>query len=157
LFLPLLNHLAWIGAGIVGVAYLLVYLIARYWGALLPYLAEFGVAADGRAGMRTALIYLANILGSATGSILTGFVLSDRLGLVALGAVLVAASFTCAALLAIALPLPRSGKLLHASLAAGLALLAMIAIPHASAAVLETLQWKGAPEAVPLADIVENR
>jgi spermidine synthase len=157
LFLPLLNHLAWLGAGIVGVAYLLVYLIARYWGALLPYLAEFGVAADGRAGMRTALLYLANILGSATGAIVTGFVLTDSLGLVALGAALVVGSFACAALLAIALPLRRSAKLLQTSLAAGLALLALVAVPRASGKVLETLQWKGAPEATPLVDIVENR
>jgi hypothetical protein len=46
LFLPLLGHLAWLDRGVVGVAILLVYLFARYWGALLPYLAELGVAAD---------------------------------------------------------------------------------------------------------------
>ena len=46
LFLPLLDHLVWLGSGIVGVAFLLVYLVARFWGSLLPYLAEFGVAAD---------------------------------------------------------------------------------------------------------------
>ena len=81
LFLPLLDHLAWLDRGIIGVAMLMVYLVARFWGALLPYLAELGVAADGQAGMRTALLYLANILGAAAGSILTGFVLMDRLGL----------------------------------------------------------------------------
>jgi hypothetical protein len=72
LFLPLLGHLAWFERGIVGVAIVLVYLVARFWGALLPYLAELGVAADGRAGMRTAWLYLANILGSAAGSFRTG-------------------------------------------------------------------------------------
>jgi len=46
-FLPLLDHLAWRGAGVAGVAFVLVYFVARYWGTLLPYLAEFGVAADG--------------------------------------------------------------------------------------------------------------
>ena len=80
LFLPLLGHLAWLDRGIVGVAILMVYLVARFWGALLPYLAELGVAADGHAGMRTALLYLANILGSAAGSIITGFVLMEHLG-----------------------------------------------------------------------------
>jgi len=49
----LLDHLAWLGAGISGVAFVLVYFVARYWGSLLPYLAEFGVAADDHAGMRT--------------------------------------------------------------------------------------------------------
>ena len=91
LFLPLLDHLAWLDRGIVGVAMLMVYLVARFWGSLLPYLAEVSIAADSRAGMRTAMLYLANILGSAAGSVLTGFVLMDYLGLVAIGATLVVA------------------------------------------------------------------
>jgi spermidine synthase len=157
LFLPLLNQLAWLGAGIAGVAFILVYLVARYWGSLLSHLAEFGVAADGHAGMRTALLYLANILGASAGSIVTGFVLTDRLSLTALGSLLVVASFACAALLAIALPLPRLQKLRRAGLAAGLAVLAVVAIPLLSANVLEGLQWKGAPQGVPLVHIVENR
>ncbi|MGD0334100.1 MAG: fused MFS/spermidine synthase [Xanthobacteraceae bacterium] len=157
LFLPLLDHLVWLGSGIVGVAFLLVYLVARFWGSLLPYLAEFGVAADDRAGMRTALLYLANILGSAAGSIVTGFVLTDRLSLVAIAAALVVASLACVVMLAGTLPLPRSEKLLRASLAAGLALLALVLIPRGSANVLADLQWKGAPQALSLVDIVENR
>ena len=47
-------HLAWLDRGIVGVAMLMVYLVARFWGSLLPYLAEVSIAADSRAGMRTA-------------------------------------------------------------------------------------------------------
>ncbi len=157
LFLPLLDHLAWLGAGIAGVAFLLVYLVARYWGALLPYLAEFGVAADGRAGMRTALLYLSNILGAATGSIVTGFVLTDRLSLAALGTALVAASFGCAALLVLVLPLPRLQKVRQGGLAAGLTALALLATPRLSANAIEALQWKGNPDGPPLTDIVENR
>ena len=157
LFLPLLDQLAWLGAGIAGVAFVLVYLVARFWGSLLPYLAEFGVAADGHAGMRTALLYLANILGASAGSIITGFVLTDRLSLTALGSLLVVASFACAALLATALPLPRFQKVRWVGLAAGLATLATVTIPLLSASVLEALQWKGAPQGVPLVHIVENR
>ena len=157
LFLPLLNHLAWLDRGIIGVAILLVYLVARFWGALLPYLAELGVAADGQAGMRTGLLYLANILGAAGGSIITGFVLADHLSLVELSASLVVAGLVCAALLASALPIGRSERIFHASLAAGLAILAILGIPRWSADVLENLQWKGAQEAEPLVHIVENR
>ena len=156
LFLPLLDHLVWLGNGIVAVAFLLVYLVARFWGSLLPYLAEFGVAADDRAGMRTALLYLANILGSAAGSIVTGFVLTDRLSLVAIAPALVVASLVCVVILAGTLPLPRSEKLLHTCLA-GLAVLALAAIPRWSANVLADLQWKGASNALSLVDIVENR
>jgi spermidine synthase len=157
LFLPLLGQFPWLGRGIVGVAILLVYLFARFWGSLLPHLAEFGVAADGQAGMRAALLYLANILGSAAGSILTGFVLAEHLGLVAMGAALTVASLACAVLLNGMLPLPSSEKMLRASLAVALALLAMVAIPRWSASVLADLQWKGAPDAVSLVHIVENR
>ena len=72
LFLPLLDHLAWLKTGIVGVAMLMVYVLARFWGAVLPNLAELSIAADERAGMQTAFLYLANILGSAAGSVITG-------------------------------------------------------------------------------------
>jgi spermidine synthase len=157
LFLPLLDHLAWIGSGVAGVAFLLVYLIARFWGALLPHLAEFGIAADGRAGMRTALLYLCNILGSATGSIVTGFVLMDHLGLITIGVALVVASLACAALLAVMLPMPRAEKFRFTAFAAGLAVMALVVIPRWSATVLEALQWKGNPQAQALVDIVENR
>jgi spermidine synthase len=158
LFLPLLDHLlAWLGLGTIGLTILLVYLIARFWGSLLPYLAESGVAADGEAGMRTALLYLANILGATAGSIITGFALMDHLGLVAIGAVLVVAGLACTVLLIGALELPRSQRVLRASLVAALGLMAAAAVPRLSANVLEGLQWKGAPDAPPLVQVVENR
>jgi predicted membrane-bound spermidine synthase len=157
LFLPLLDHLAWLGRGAIGVAILLVYLVARFWGSLLPYLAESGVAVDDEAGMRTALLYLANILGSTAGSIITGFLLMDYLGLTAIGAALVAAGLACTAMLIIVLQLPRPQKILGASLVMVLGLLAAAAIPRLSANVLESLQWKGAPDALPLVQVVENR
>jgi len=157
LFLPLLNHLAWLDRGVIGVAILLVYLVARYWGALLPYLAELGVAADEHAGMRTGLLYLANILGSTAGSIVTGFVLADHLGLIGLSLALVIASLAGAGLLVCALPIDRKEKILQAGLAVALSVLAVVAVPRWAANVLETLQWKGAPEAEPLVRIVENR
>jgi spermidine synthase len=157
LFLPLLGHLAWLDRGIAGVAILMVYLVARFWGALLPYLAELGVAADGHAGMRTALLYLANILGSAAGSIITGFVLMEHLGLVGIGTALVVAGLVCAVLLIGALTMPRQEKILRTSLAMAMGLLAVVAVPRWSTNVLENLQWKGAPSAVPLVQVVENR
>jgi spermidine synthase len=157
LFLPLLGHLAWLDRGIVGVAILMVYLVARFWGALLPYLAELGVAADRHAGMRTALLYLANILGSAAGSIITGFVLMEHLGLVGIGTALVVAGLVCAVLLIGALTMPRQEKILRASLAMAMGLLAVVAVPRWSTNVLENLQWQGSPAAVPLVQVVENR
>jgi spermidine synthase len=153
LFLPLLDHLAWLDRGIIGVAILIVYLVARSWGSLLPYLAELGIAADRHAGMRTAFLYLANSLGAAAGAIVTGFVLMDQLGPIATGAALVVAGLVCAMLLIGALKMPRSEKILRASLAVTLGLLAVVAIPSWSANVLERLQWIGAPHAEPLVQI----
>ncbi len=156
-FLPLLGQFAWLDRGIIGVAVLMVFLVARCWGALLPYLAELGIAADGRAGMQTALLYLGNILGSATGAILTGFVLMDHIGLIGIAVTLVGAGLVCAVLLVAALEIPRWQKFLRASFAGALGLLAVVAIPTFSGRVLENLQWKGAPDAKPLVQVLENR
>src|ERR1043166_7287140 len=123
-FLPLLDHLAWLDRGVIGVAMLLSYLVARFWGALLPYLAELGIAADERAGMRTALLYLANIAGSAAGSILTGFMLMDSMGLTAIGATLVLAGLLCAILFVLTLDLPRWPKIARTAVTAVVALIA---------------------------------
>jgi spermidine synthase len=156
-FLPLIGQLAWLDRGVIGVAVLLVYLVARFWGSLLPYLAEFSVAPDSRAGMHTALLYLANILGSAAGSILTGFVLMDHLGLVSIACVLVLAGFLCGILFVATVDdVPRWARFVRAA-AAALALLAALAIPAFSGHVLENLQWKGAADAQPFVEVVETR
>lgn len=157
LFLPLLDQMAWLGAAIVGIAILLVYLIARYWGSLLPFLAELGIAANDQAGMRTAILYLANILGAAAGSVLTGFVLMNHLGLVSLATILTVSGFICTLLLVCTLRTPRPEKIVRASIASALCALAVIVVPRWSATALESLQWKGQPNVPHLAQFVENR
>jgi spermidine synthase len=157
-FLPLLGHLAWLDRGVLGVGLLLVYLLGRQWGVVLPCLAHLGVAADAQAGMRTGLLYLANILGAASGSVLTGFVLLDRLGLVQLAQLLVAASLACAAIVGLAIRAPARARLVRTGALAAAALVGTAALPATSARVLEALQWKGAPEAAtPFAQVVQNR
>jgi spermidine synthase len=157
LFLPLFNYLAWLDRGILGVAILMVYLVARFWGSLLPYLAELSIACDNRAGMRTAMLYLANILGSAAGSVITGFVLMNYLGLVAIGATLVVAGIACTILLIAMLDIPPSEKRKRTAFAAAIGIVAVIAIPRLSGNVLESLQWKGASYAEHFTEVVENR
>ncbi|ABD68535.1 putative spermidine synthase [Rhodoferax ferrireducens T118] len=157
-FLPVLGHLAWLDRAILGVGLLFVYLLARQWGLVLPCLAHLGVAADAQAGMRTGLLYLANILGAATGSVLTGFILMDHLSLVQVGQLLVAAAFGCALILGLAITASRGIKFRRSSAIAVVAGLAVLALPAASEKVLESLQWKGAPESkTPFAAVVENR
>ena len=48
-------------------------------GAVFPLVSHFGIAPDDRAGARLSYLYLANILGSAAGSLLIGFVAMDHL------------------------------------------------------------------------------
>jgi len=82
LFLPVLRWVCVLNAGVaVGVGLMLIYVTARNWGLLLPYLATRSIVADDQAGRRLSYLYLANILGAASGSILTGFVLADVTGL----------------------------------------------------------------------------
>jgi predicted membrane-bound spermidine synthase len=96
-------------------------------GATLPLICHYAIAPDTRAGQRLSLIYFANILGSAAGTLFTGYVLMDRLAssqiavlLVGLGAVL------AAGVLAAARPRP-------AVLGAGVAAMAVSAAALAAA------------------------
>lgn len=79
------------------VGLLAVAVAAALLGAVLPLVSHFGVPADARAGQRLSYVYLANIVGSATGSLLTGFVLLDRLPLVGIATLLVVLGFALAA------------------------------------------------------------
>lgn len=158
LFLPALTHLAWMGAALAGVALIIVYLLARCWGTLLPCLAHFGVTPDERAGARTAQIYFANIVGAAAGSILTGFVLMDHLGLVGTAIALIVAGLACALLLSTTLPLSRREKLRRTSWVVGGSVIAIALLPALSSGILENLMWKGAPYATGrFARVLENR
>jgi spermidine synthase len=156
LFLPLFDHLAWLDRASIGVAVLMIYLVARCWGSLMPYLAELGVAADARAGWRTAMLSGAGSLGAAAGAAFTGLALLDRIGLVATAMAVVAAGLVCVVLLIGALKMPRSEKILRVSLAAGLGLLAMVVIPSWSANVSARLQAISMPPVETLQQAAEN-
>ena len=49
-----------------------VAIAAAMMGAVLPLVAHFGIEADDRAGLKLGYVYLANIIGSTLGSLLTG-------------------------------------------------------------------------------------
>jgi spermidine synthase len=69
-------------------------------GILLPLLCHFAIAPDERAGARMSYIYLANIIGSGAGSLLTGFVLMDVMKLWQISMALMLAGVGIAAYLA---------------------------------------------------------
>lgn len=157
-FLPLITHLAWLDRALLGVILLLAYLLARGWGGLLPALAHFGVAADASAGMNTAWLYLANIVGSTSGSVLTGFVLMDRFGLATIATMLSALGLVCLLLMVLLLPFAALQRWLGVGAALAAAAMAAQHLPGWSKGALEALQWKGAMEhAGRFTDVVENR
>ena len=156
-FLPLMTHFAWLGGrGAFGLALLMVYLIARGWGSLLPYLAQFSILADYRAGMRTSFLYFSNILGCAAGAILTGFILSNHFTLVQIALLLVAAGTLCVLILIAALDATILERLARTLCAAGVMVIAAIAVPALSDRVLENLQLTH-PADHAFAHVVENR
>ena len=156
LFLPLMAHFAWTGSGVVGLGIGVVYLIARQWGALLPYLSQFGISADREAGMQTALLYFANIVGCATGAVLTGFFLTNWLGLLPMAVFLLAGGTLCAVLLIGALPATVGERAWRGGIAFAVLLVGAVAIPVLGHRVFENLQNKAASDH-DFAHIVENR
>ncbi len=80
LILPILNASAFLGDGLIGIIALAAFVVARSLGILFPLVAHFAVAPGQHSGGHIGLLYLSNILGSATGSMLTGFVISNLLG-----------------------------------------------------------------------------
>lgn len=66
----------------------LVALAAGALGAILPLLSHAAIPPDRRAGARLSYLYLANVIGSTGGSLLTGFLLLEVLGLRATSLVL---------------------------------------------------------------------
>jgi hypothetical protein len=144
LFLPLVDHLAWLERGLIGFVLLSIYLAGRYWGALLPYLAELGIVGDEAAGRRFAWLGSAFDVGAAVGAAATGMALAAGLSLGATAALLVVTGLTCAALLVSALAVPRWEKMLRAGLAGALGVLAIAVIPLGSAHGLDRLQGLGA-------------
>jgi spermidine synthase len=156
MFLPFMAHFAWLGRGVFAVALLFVYLIARRWGSLLPYLAQFGIPADDRAGMRTSLLYFSNILGSAAGAIVTGFVLTNYLTLVQIALGLAIAGAVCALSLIAMLDIARPERLRRMAGAAGVLAIALVAVPLMSHRVFENLLYRTNLDHA-FAQVVENR
>jgi len=152
LFLPLMAQGAWLGQWVLGIAMLMVYLIARRWGSLLPYLAQFWVPADDRAGIRTSLLYFCNIIGSGAGAIITGFVLTDYLTLAQIAIALCFAGTVCALILIVTAEHSERGR--RAAYAVGVLAIAFLVVPTMSARVLENLSGKADHD---FAHVIENR
>jgi hypothetical protein len=58
-------------------SYLTVAIVAFLLGSIFPILCHFGIRSDAAVGLSLAGIYMANILGSTAGPLITGFVLMN--------------------------------------------------------------------------------
>jgi spermidine synthase len=106
----------------------LVALGAGMMGAVFPLLSHVAVLPDSRAGARLSYLYLANILGSVTGSLGTGFVLMEYLGIETIAQVLMVAGLALA--LVVVLSLHRTGVPLRRwGVVAAAVVLAVLAVP----------------------------
>ncbi|MDF1502330.1 methyltransferase domain-containing protein [Roseisolibacter sp. H3M3-2] len=93
---------------VVGAAFLL--------GVVLPVVSHLGIAPSEAVGSRLSWLYVANIVGSAAGSLLTGFVLSDVWPMVVISRALLLAGLASAALVALlALRLPGAARVRRAA------------------------------------------
>jgi spermidine synthase len=112
---------------------LMIFVQTTIGGTIFPILCHYGITPDDRAGAHVSWVYLANILGSVVGTLVTGFVLMDAvsiggisafLGVLGAGVAIVVAVFggmpkirrrriaTLGAIAAVAIPLV-SGGLFH--------------------------------------------
>jgi len=128
----------------------LVVLASGLLGAVFPLVSHAAVVPDERSGANFSYLYLANIVGSAAGSLLTGFWLLDRWPLERVALALALLSLAAAAALR-----PRLGVL------AGTAMAAVACIYSASTlygGLYEKLQFKsGYQPGERFARVVENR
>lgn len=137
------------GLGAVGVA-------AAALGGIFPLVSHSWIAPDLRVGQRVAALYLANILGSTAGSLLTGFVLLDGLGL---GGTHVLLGFLGLGMSLLVLALaPRPGRLLRGILLLALAGLLVLLGSRPFDGVYEKLQLGAGDDArVRFAHVIETR
>ena len=131
---------------------------AAFLGAILPLVCHFGIDADDRAGVRLSYVYLANIVGSAAGSLLTGFVLMDTLSIGTIAIVLALAGFALAALL-VAMSAPsRRRSLASYAVLVGCAVAATVTLPRLNDRLYERLIYKNEDDGTQrFAQVVETR
>jgi spermidine synthase len=145
-----------LGFGLIAVIALAAFIVARSLGAIFPLVSHLAIPPDGEAGSRAGLLYLINIIGSAAGSLLTGFVLCDVFGIRAQALILSGLGITLASLITLLFGngKARSAVAMFLALAG---LLALFQVPLTRSVVEAMLYKREVGQHTPLADVVENR
>jgi spermidine synthase len=153
---PILFHL------VVHVSYLWtlvpIGIAAACLGAIFPMLCHISIPPDGNVGTRLSYLYLSNIVGSALGSYLTGFVLMDLLPLRYVSVVLMLLGLGLGVALLLHAELPRTKFMLAAAGTAAIGVLALLATGPLFHHMYERLYLKGAyAPTAQFAAVVETR
>jgi spermidine synthase len=123
--------------------FFLVALSAGLMGAVFPLLAHISIAPDNRAGARLSRMYLANILGSAMGTFLVGFVLMDHWSMQQISLFLLLLGLTMAAAIQAHIARKRRRIALLGGIAA-LAVAAILTAPAIFGTIYERMLFKSA-------------
>lgn len=136
-----------------------VAIAAALLGAILPLVAHFGIKPDDRAGANLSYIYLSNIVGSAVGSLVTGFVFLDLWSLQTIGAIIACIGMALVVALVVLSDMRHDARLASIGSLALLSLLLVKATPAVYDRVWERLQykWKFDEEKTRFLDVVETK
>lgn len=127
-------------------------------GSVLPLVSHFGIEPDDAAGARLSYVYLANIVGSASGSFVTGFWWMDTMTLERTAQVVLVLGFGLSIVILAASGLSRRVLALAVAGTVGLLVLCTLAVPVAYDALWEKLLYKDRyHQGQRFAKVVENR
>jgi spermidine synthase len=159
LLLPGMTLFAFLGNAAVAPVLVICFFTSRALGAVFPLVADHAAIAALNPGWRVGLVYMANILGSALGSILTGFVLFDVIGLRIMVVVLSFCTLGMAIVIGVGTgSTGRPGVRNVLSLGAVCALLLAVVHPSVTHDFFSHLQYKqDSNKFPPLATVIENR
>ncbi len=155
LVVPALASLAEHGAWPAGLALLAV--SSGLLGAVLPLAAHLAIPPDDRAGARLSYVYAADIVGSALGSAVTGYVLLDVATLVTISTCLAAGGAVMGGGLWWRGSGARPSRLAGPGLAALSIALAVASAPRLFDRLWERLQFGPRSAGMRFAEVVENR
>lgn len=128
-------------------------------GAILPLVAHFGIKPDDKAGANLSYIYLSNIIGSAAGSLITGFVFLDLWSLQTIGAVIACIGMALVAALVLLSDMKHAARLAGLASVALVSLLLVKATPAVYDRIWERLlyKWKFDEQNTRFLDVVETK
>jgi spermidine synthase len=151
LFTFIANVLAWLVVPVFGwsakkydwpPALAAVALAAALLGAILPFVAHFGIKPDEKAGANLSYIYLSNIVGSAAGSLITGFVFLDHWSLQQIGAIIACIGMALVAALVLLAEMPQMGRLVSLASVVVVSVVLVKATPSVYDRIWERLLFK---------------